>query len=132
MTDPDLQRLIASENAVDPLTAPSPSTLDYLTSLHLSENELEILLGEAPGLSWVDVRKDSRAFFFRLRRRVARLVCNDRKLKESVAQSITVGAEAAWLALVGALGIAPSTVGAAALKPIAVGLIKSGVGTLCK
>jgi hypothetical protein len=133
MTDPQLQNLIASSAAEtpDPLNVPAPSVLKYLASLDLSDEDIEVLLGDAPGLSWADMKEDVQSFFFRLRRRIARLVCDDQELKDSVNQSLTVGAEAAWLALVGALGITPSTLAAAALKPIAVGLVTSGVNKLC-
>jgi len=134
MSDPEIQNLIASSanQTDDLLDKPAASALEYLTSLPLSDEDLETLLGEAPGLSWTDMKKDSRAFFFRLRRRAARLVCSDKELKDSVAKSLTVGAEAAWLALLGAFGINAGTLAAAALKPIAVGLVKSGVGQLCR
>lgn len=134
MADLEMQNLIASSEGEtdDPLDKPAPSALEYLSSLPLGNEDLETLLGEAPSLSWTDVKKDSRAFFLRLRRRAARLVCSDKELKESVYKSLTVGAEAAWLALLGAFGISASTLAAAALKPIAVGLVKSGVGQLCR
>jgi len=134
MADLEIQNLIASGagRTDDPLDDPSPSALEYLSSLQLSDEDLGTLLGEAPGLSWTDVKKDSRAFFFRLRRRTARLVCSDKELKDSVAKAVTVGAEAAWVALLGVFGVSAGTLAASALKPIAVGLIKSGVGQLCR
>ena len=133
MSDIEMQNLIASARLTDdPLDKPAPETLEFLSSLHLSEGDIETLLGEAPGLSWTDIKKDSRAFFFRLRRRTARLVCSDRELKKSVEKSLTVGVEAAWLALLGAFGINASTLAATALKPIAVGLVTSGIGQLCR
>lgn len=134
MTDPELKSLLASSETEtsDPLDSPSPSALNYLASLHLSEEDVEILLGEAPGLSWNDMKEDVQAFYFRLRRRVARLICNDKELKDSISGSLKGGAEATWIALVIALGFDPSMIGAAALKPIAVGLIISGVGQLCR
>ena len=134
MADPELKSLIASSvtETPDPLDTPAPSALKYLASLHLTEEDIELLLGEAPGLSWADMREDVQSFFFRLRRRVARIVCNDKELRDSVSNSLKGGAEATWLALVVGLGFDPSMIAAAALKPIAVGLVVSGVGQLCR
>jgi len=134
MADPELKSLTASSvtETPDPLDTPAPSALEYLASLHLSEEDLELLLGEAPGLSWVDMKEDVQSFFFRLRHRVARLVCNDQALKDSISNSVKGGAEATWLALVVGLGFDPSMIAAAALKPIAVGLVVSGMRQLCR
>jgi hypothetical protein len=134
MPDFELQNLSAAtaNETSDPLDTPGPSSLNYLASRDLSEEEIEMLLGDAPGLSWADMKEDAQAFFFRLRGRVARIVCNDQELSNSVNQALVMGAEAAWMALVGALGLSAETAAAAALKPIAVGLTTSGLSRLCR
>ena len=134
MNDSALNQLVLSATAqgANALDLPTSASLDYLATLSLSDADVQLLLGDAPGLSWREVSDDTRAFYFRLRRRVARLVCNDTKLRDSVAKSVTVSADAAWLVLVHALGLKPEVLAAAALKPIAVGIVVSGAERLCK
>jgi hypothetical protein len=134
MADPDLDRLTASaaEGNRNPLDEPPPAALDYLSSLDLSQTDLELLLGDTPGLSFADVKGNAAALFFRLRKVLADLVCTDNSLKDTVKKSITAGTEAAWIAIVAALGLTPGTIAAAALKPLASGLVVAGVERLCR
>lgn len=134
MTDTDLEKLagMASTETPDPLNQPGPTSLRYLERLDLKPEDLEALLGNEPGLSWVDLKRNTAGFFVRLRLRVSRLVCNDRKLRDEVTKGVQAGAEAAWVALIVAVGITPGSIAAAALKPIAAALIVSGAGTLCR
>lgn len=133
MSDAELERLTqeitASSN--DPIDTPPEIALEYLASLNLSDDDLEILLGDVPGLSFAEVKQNASALYFRIRQVVASLVCSDGNLKESIKQAITVGVEAVWLALLSVLGITPETLAAAALKPLAGGLTASGVDRLC-
>jgi hypothetical protein len=133
MPDSELQDLVHASKAAtpDPLHAPPDASLAFLGSLDLDGEDLELLLGEAPGLSWTDVKQETQAFFDRLRLRTAQLVCDDDKLKASVDMALKSGAEAGWLALVAGFGFGPGTVVATALKPIAAALVTTGVGKLC-
>jgi len=78
------------------------------------------------------MKQDVQSFFFRLRKRGARLEWNDKEVRDSIKKSLTIGADDAWVALVRALGFSPEVLAAAALKPIAVGLVISGVNQLCQ
>jgi hypothetical protein len=134
MSDSDLDRLARqdSDRSTDPLDDPSTTALEYLASLELTDEDLELLLGDAPGLSFADVRQNALALFFRIRQRVAGLICADDDLKESVKKSIAGGMDAGWLSLVAVVGVAPGSVAAGALKPLAGGLVISGVERLCR
>lgn len=133
MSDSDLEMLAQATTGHpgDPLDNPPPSALNYLAALDLSEDDLELLLGDVPGLSFADVEGNAEALFFRLRQRIANLVCSDDKLKESVKKSVNAGAEAAWISLLAVLGLTPGVIAAAALKPLAAGLVVAGVEQLC-
>lgn len=111
---------------------PSAADISFYEKLDLGEEDLELLLGEAPGLSWVDFKKDMADFYYRLRNRTAQLVCSDGEMRKSVGDSIKVGAEATWLSLLAAFGLNPGILAARALKPIALGVVLSGVEGLCK
>lgn len=113
------------------LDEPSAEDIAFYDKLDLGDQDLELLLGEAPGLSWGDFSQDLEDFYYRLRNRTARLVCSDGELRKSVGKSIEVGVEAAWLSLLAAFGLNPATLAARALKPMAVGVVHSGVEELC-
>jgi hypothetical protein len=132
MPDEDLRRLEgAAAGHEDPLRDPPTAALEFLASLDLTDDDLELLLGEAPGLAWSDAREHAGAFFVRMRNHVGRIVCDDDQLKDNVKRAVTGGADAAWLALVAALGLTPGALVAVALKPLAVGVAVSGVEGLC-
>jgi len=69
----------ATETDRDPFDNPSPAALDYLSSLDLSEEDFELLLGDVPGLSFVDVKENASALFFRLRKRLR--IADDQRLR---------------------------------------------------
>jgi hypothetical protein len=131
--DRDLDELeqAASQASADPWDDPSPRMLEYLAELDLSDDDLELLLGLSPGLSWADIKENGAALFFRLRQRVSGLVCADAKLKDSVTKAVNAGADAAFVALAGVIGLSPQTIAAAALKPLATALVVAGAGRLC-
>jgi hypothetical protein len=132
MIDQDLAMLTeAAERVPDPVDSPPDEAIRFLEALDLDEDDLETLLGDAAHLSVAEVRANGAAIYFRVRTRMARLICTDAKLKTSVRLSLAAGGEAAWLALLGVTGLNPATVAAAALKPIAVGIVVSGVERLC-
>ena len=134
MADKELAKLL-EDNSIDSTNAidvPSRSTLAYLGRLDLDDDAIEILLGDSPGLSWIDIRANLTDFYHRLRRRTSYLICHDDELKESVSKALDVGADAVWLTVIGAFGIRAETLAASALKPIAIAIMKSGVGKLCE
>jgi hypothetical protein len=132
MADVEIDQLLAAARSEGGnLTSPGHSLLGYVQALDIGDRDLQALLGDAPGFTWTDVKENVEGFFARVRRRVARLVCSDDELRGEVTTAIKVGAEATWIAVVAAVGVVPGSVAAAALKPIAVALVVSGVGQLC-
>lgn len=93
--DDQLSGLVAaSESVSDPLIDPPEASVQFLDDLHLSDQDLDLLLGaDATGFrSLSDLRADGRLLFKSIRSRVAKKVCVDEELRDSVASAL----EEAW------------------------------------
>jgi len=64
MNDRDLLDLASSaaQESADPLENPPQSSLQYLAGLGLTDYDLVLLLGDAPGMSPADVTTETKAF----------------------------------------------------------------------
>src|SRR5262249_56293723 len=84
--DDQLRGLVtASESVSDPLADPPEARVQFLDDLHLSDQDLDLLLGaDAAGFrSLSDLRPDARLLFTSIRSRVAKKVCAHDELRDS-------------------------------------------------
>jgi len=133
--DDQLRGLVtASQGVPDPLTDPPEASVQFLDDLHLSDQDLDLLLGaDAAGFrSLADLRADGRLLFKSIRSRVAKKVCVDDELRDSVASAFEGGVDVLWVTLVGVVGLTPASLVAIALKPLASALAVRGAGALCR